>query len=308
MEQPLKPTFRPPPADDFLGVPKQVWIIASALAVIAIISVLSYLLWDKSRELAKAQSSQTQSQADAQALRDAAAKAQADAAALREKLNQNLAQIADLQKEKENTVQSHKSLEDELRAALESKDVTISQLQGKLTVNILDRILFESGEAVLKPDGEAVLRKVAQVLNQHPTLKVHVIGHTDNVPIRPGSHNHFASNWELSVGRAISAVRFLSEKAGVDPRQLGALGYGEFRPIADNATREGRARNRRIAITVLSEELAGSDAVAPTTASVPASTNNITLTPGLAVPPPATVTNVPVEGGNSPVNIGSPED
>src|SRR6185312_8336739 len=108
-------------------------------------------------------------------------------------------------------VQSSKSLESEMRSELESKDVTISKLQGKLTVNILDRVMFDSGEAILKPDGESVLRKIAAILAGHPELKIHVIGHTDNVPIR----NRFASNWELSAARALAAVHFFTEKAAV---------------------------------------------------------------------------------------------
>ena len=195
----------------------------------------------------------------------AAARTQAEAADLKDKLAESQARIQELQKEKDAAVQTHQSLEDEMRAALESKDVTISQLQGKLTVNILDRVLFDSGEAELKPAGAAVLRKVAAILAQHPNLKIHVIGHTDNVPIRAAARNRFPSNWELSTARATAAVRFLTENAGVDPRRLGAVGYGEFRPVADNATPEGRARNRRIAITILSEELAGAD-TAPTAA------------------------------------------
>ena len=169
-------------------------------------------------------------------------------------------QVANLEKEKEMVAQSAKGLEEEMRNDLESKDVTISKLQGKLTVNILDRVMFDSGEAILKPAGESVMRKIAAILAEHPELKIHVIGHTDNVPIRPEARSRFVSNWELSTARALAAVRFLCEKGGVDPRQLGAVGYGEFRPIADNSTAEGRARNRRIAITILSEELAGSDA------------------------------------------------
>jgi len=164
--------------------------------------------------------------------------------------------IADLEKEKTKAEQKAKGLEDEMRSSLESKDVTISNLQGKLTVNILDRVLFDSGEAELKPDGESVLRKIAAVLAGHPELKIQVIGHTDNVPIRI----RFPSNWELSTARALAALHFLTEKAGVDPRRVGAAGYGEYRPIADNATAEGRARNRRIAIAILPDELAGADA------------------------------------------------
>ena len=165
-------------------------------------------------------------------------------------------QVADLQKERDMAAQMSKSLEDEMRADLESKDVTISKLQGKLTVNILDRVMFDSGEAILKPAGEGVMRKIGVILTAHPTLKINVIGHTDNVPM----HNRFASNWELSTARALAAVHFLTEKAGVDPRRVGAVGYGEYRPIADNSTVEGRAKNRRIAITILPDELAAADA------------------------------------------------
>jgi chemotaxis protein MotB len=178
-----------------------------------------------------------------------------------------------------------------MRAALESKDVTISRLQGKLTVNILDRILFDSGEADLKPDGSAVLRKVAGILAQHPELTVHVIGHTDNVPIKASARRRFPSNWELSTTRATAAVRFLTENAGVDPRRVGAVGYGEFRPVADNATAEGRARNRRIAITILSEEMVGADtapALIPKGAAVPGAstvtTNTLDDSPARSLP------------------------
>ena len=166
-------------------------------------------------------------------------------------------QVADLEKEKELAGQTAKGLENEMRSDLESKDVTISKLQGKLTVSILDRVMFDSGEAILQPEGESVLRKIAAILAGHPDLKIHVVGHTDNVPIR----TRFASNWELSTARALAAVHFLTEKAGVDPRRIGAVGYGEFRPLADNSTPEGRARNRRIAITILPDELAGADTV-----------------------------------------------
>lgn len=175
--------------------------------------------------------------------------------------------VADLEAEKKKTAQQAKDLENEMRAGLESRDVTISNLKGKLTVNIMDRVLFDSGEAVLKPDGEAVLQKVADMLTKHPEIKIQVIGHTDNVPIRAGARTKFASNWELSTARALAAVHFLGEQAGVDPRRLGAVGYGEFRPVADNSTAEGRAKNRRIAIAILPDELAGSDAVPPPSAA-----------------------------------------
>ena len=246
---------------------KEAWIIASALTAVLLLGLLGFMAWEKKREVEKVRTEM----ADAEA---AAAKIQAEATDLKEKLADSQTRMGELQKEKDAVMQSHKSLEDEMRSALESKEVTISQLQGKLTVNILDRVMFDSGEADLKPSGDAVLLKVAAVLAQHLNLKVHVIGHTDNVPIRSGARNRFPSNWELSTARATAAVRFLTEKAGVDPRRLGAVGYGEFRPMADNSTSEGRARNRRIAITILSEEMAGSDTA--TIASPTVSTNTVT--------------------------------
>ncbi len=171
-----------------------------------------------------------------------------------------------------------------MRSALESRDVTISNLKGKLTVNILDRVMFDSGEAILKPDGQAVLQKVADLLAKHPELKIHVIGHTDNVPIRATLRSRFASNWELSTARALAAVHFLSEQAGVDSRRMGAVGYGEFRPIADNATPEGRAKNRRIAIAILPDELAAADTIT----DLPPAPSTNTISTASAVPATST--------------------
>ncbi len=200
------------------------------------------------------------------------------------------AEKARLAREKEAIARSQQSLEAEMRRALESKDVTISELQGKLTVDILDRVLFDSGEATLKPEGEQVLRRVAEVLAQYPNRQIHVIGHTDNVPIRADARGKYPSNWELSTARATAAVRFLSEQAGVAPHRLGAVGYGEFHPVADNSTAEGRAKNRRIALVVLSEEMVGVD-TAPTVRPIAADTNAPAAT--VTNPPPSAVTNAP---------------
>jgi chemotaxis protein MotB len=254
-------------ANQSLLPPKLGWIIAGILAALLVVVLL---LWatavGKQRGFVSLQSKLDDANANlASALNDLQ-KDNDQIAALQ-------AQVADLQKDKETAAQMAKGLEDEMRNDLESKDVTISKLQGKLTVNILDRVMFDSGEAILKPDGESVMRKIAAILAEHPALKIHVIGHTDNVPIR----NRFASNWELSSARALAAVHFLTEKAGVDPRRVGAVAYGEFRPLADNATAEGRARNRRIAITILPDELVGADNVPVPKPNVPAD----------APPPPA---------------------
>jgi chemotaxis protein MotB len=185
-------------------------------------------------------------------LRDSLGRTEQDRQLLQDEVRRRQAEFERLEQEHRTVTEAHGRLESEMRTALESRDVTISELAGKLTVNILDRVLFASGEAEIKAEGQDVLRKVAQVLGQFPDRQIHVIGHTDNVPIRTA---RFPSNWELSAARAIAAVRFLTEQAGVDPRRLGALGHGEFHPVAENGSPEGRAQNRRIAIVVLPELL-----------------------------------------------------
>lgn len=237
-------------------MPKSTWIVPSILSALLILGALGWTAWKRGSELAAAQASleearkaAEQNAAQAVALKTDLDAAKADMTELTEKL-------AEAEKEMATASKTKNTLEEEMRAALQSKDVTISQLQGKLTVNILDHVLFDSGEAALKAEGQEVLRRLAAVLAAHTNRAIHVIGHTDNVPIRAGARGRFASNWELSTARATAAVRFLHEQAGVNPKQLGALGYGEFHPVADNATPEGRAKNRRIAVVVLPEELA----------------------------------------------------
>lgn len=277
-------------------MPKETWMIASALTVALLLGVLGLSSWNKRQQL-------VQAQAELADARGTIAKSQAEATELKDKLAESQARIESLQKEKQDVVQSHQSLENEMRASLESKDVTISQLQGKLTVNILDRVLFDSGEAELKPEGAEVLRKVADFLTQHPDLKVQVIGHTDNVPIKPSARNRYPSNWELSTARATAAVRYLSEQAGIDPRRLGAVGYGEFRPIADNSTPEGRAKNRRIAITILSGEMAGADTAPSVKGAAPLSP----VSPAPALAATNAAWGVKSEEGGEPATNAAPE-
>ena len=254
------------------------WIAAGILAVLLVVSLL---LWASAGGKLRGLESLRTKLDDANA---SLASAQAENQKDKDQIAALQSKVADLEQDKNTAAQMAKGLENEMRADLESKDVTISNLQGKLTVNILDRVMFDSGEAILKPAGESVMRKIAAILAGHPQLKIHVIGHTDNVPIRPEARNRFASNWELSTARALAAVHFLTEKAGVDPRRVGAIGYGEYRPIADNATAEGRARNRRIAITILPDELAGADTVPAVKPD--ASTNSPLQSSGTETPEP----------------------
>jgi chemotaxis protein MotB len=239
-------------------MPRQTWIIATILSALVVVGVIGFSAWQKSQEIDRLRDELREAREAARQVTQKGGSLQNELAALRER-------IMELQREHAAAAQQQSALEQQMRAALESKDITISELQGRLTVNIVDRILFDSGEADLRPEGQAVLLKVAGILAQHPKRQIHVIGHTDNVPIR----KKFPSNWELSCARATAAVRFLQDQAAVDPRRLGALGYGEFHPLADNATAEGRAKNRRIAIVVLPEELAPTDVKPAPSASPP---------------------------------------
>ncbi len=280
-------------------MPKQTWYIAAILSLCAVLAFVGLNSWQRSSELEKTQAGLKLAQGSAEQTA-----AQLDAT--NRKLAEKDALVAQLEKERQDAATAQKSLEDQMRASLQSKDITISQLQGKLTVNILDRILFDSGEAQLKPEGEQVLQKIAGVLSQFPNRQIHVVGHTDDVPLSANLRQRFASNWELSTARATAAVRFLQETANVDPRRLGAVGYGEFHPIAPNTSAEGRAQNRRIALVVLPEELAGAD-VPPPGDVKPKVTPPASSTPAPApAPAPSSGTSTPPPAPAAPIAPGKP--
>jgi len=120
-----------------------------------------------------------------------------------------------------------------------------------LTIHIKDYALFESGKADLKSEAIVVLETVADEIGQ---IRNHVVveGHTDNMPINTP---RFPSNWELSTARATNVLRFLVEKKNFTPDRISARGFGEYRPVASNATGNGRAKNRRVDIVILSDQL-----------------------------------------------------
>ncbi|RMG92597.1 MAG: chemotaxis protein MotB [Candidatus Dadabacteria bacterium] len=134
---------------------------------------------------------------------------------------------------------------------VEEGRVVIEQLKGKLSVKVLDEILFDSGSARIKPEGEEVLRRLGEVLKAQTEKAIVIEGHTDNVPISGALAERFPTNWELSTARATSVVRFLQDQVGVEPERLSAVGFGPYRPVASNDTPEGRARNRRIEIKLV---------------------------------------------------------
>ncbi|NLV91197.1 MAG: flagellar motor protein MotB [Firmicutes bacterium] len=116
-----------------------------------------------------------------------------------------------------------------------------------LIIRFADQVFFDLGRANLTEQARAVLNELVPVLRELPN-PIRVEGHTDNLPIR---NQIFPSNWELSTARATSVIRFLIEEHGFSPTQLSASGYGEYRPVADNSTDSGRARNRRVDIVIL---------------------------------------------------------
>jgi chemotaxis protein MotB len=145
---------------------------------------------------------------------------------------------------------THDKLISELKDQIQKQEVTIKESQDSLSLNFVDRILFEFGKADLTPEGEKVLKKVGEALKNITGKKIRVTGHTDPVPIRPEYMNKFPSNWELSAARAASVVRYFQEKTGLDPKDLEAVGRSFYHPEAGNDTKEGRARNRRVEILI----------------------------------------------------------
>lgn len=165
--------------------------------------------------------------------------------------------IALLRKAREEEVQTvsrtYEDLLNEMKGEIERGQITITELKGKLTVDVLDKILFDSGRAEVKPEGLDILKRVVEILKGVTDKTIHIEGHTDNVPIGGALAKRYPTNWELSAARAINITRYL-ESEGIDPVLLSAAACGEYQPVADNETPEGRAKNRRIAIILLPRE------------------------------------------------------
>jgi chemotaxis protein MotB len=146
---------------------------------------------------------------------------------------------------------AHDQLVKELQAEIENKEIQITQLADRLSVSLVDKILFPSGEAEITPAGLKVLERVGNIIKNVEDKIIRVEGHTDNVPIHPRLQKQFLTNWELSTARATNVVRFLQDRIGMDATRLHAVGLSEYHPIASNATPAGRSQNRRIEIALL---------------------------------------------------------
>ena len=144
-----------------------------------------------------------------------------------------------------------KSLQDEISKG----NITIQQVRDRLTINMVDRVLFDSGQAQLKPAGIKVLKQVGDVLKTVTDKQIRIEGHTDNVPISSKLQDRFKTNWELSAARATTVVRYLIDQGGADRQYLSAVGYADTHPHASNDSEEGRSSNRRIEIVLYPKDL-----------------------------------------------------
>lgn len=162
-------------------------------------------------------------------------RAELDATAVSAKVAQERAEKAD-------------ALADGLEKSVAKTEGELTRSRGKLTLSLVDKVMFPSGKAELTPQGKVVLEKVGALFNKFPDKQIWVIGHTDDIPIR---NEWFESNWELSAARALTVVHFLQDEAKVDPKRLAAAGMGPYRPVS----RSKRAKNRRIEIVLLPKDV-----------------------------------------------------
>ena len=159
--------------------------------------------------------------------------------------------IQDLQSEMARKDSLNMALVMNLKGAIgnmEDEDINIKVDKGVVYIDISDKLLFKSGKYEITPQAKEVLGKVAAVLKNQPDIEFMVEGHTDNVAY---SNGVLLDNWDLSVKRSTAVVRILQNQYGLDPKKMAAAGRGEYNPVADNSTAQGKAKNRRTRIVIL---------------------------------------------------------
>ena len=159
-------------------------------------------------------------------------------------------QLAQARSDAERQARLSKLEVEDVRRELDDKNRRLEELT-RLEVKRL--ILFGFGEDDLAPKGLEAAREIADLLTQYPEYRIRVEGHTDDRTIGPSLKDKVETNWELSALRAATVVRYLIDNLFVDPARIAAVGYGKFRPIADNATEEGRAKNRRVEVVIFQD-------------------------------------------------------
>ena len=155
-------------------------------------------------------------------------------------------------KDLENTIaqldKTKHQIETNLQKQIKAQQVKLEEMEGKLKVTFVDKILFNSGSVRINREGMDLLSTLIESFKQNKNHNIIVQGHTDNLLIKPEFREIYPTNWELSAARSTSVVRYLQEKAGVDPERIAACGNSFYKPIASNLTEEGQKQNRRIEI------------------------------------------------------------
>ncbi|MGZ6236509.1 MAG: OmpA family protein [Syntrophales bacterium] len=177
----------------------------------------------------------------------------ADLEAENTRLKADLAELKKKEAEVQSESNTYKQLMQEMKGEVAKGQITISELKGKLTVDLVDKILFASGQSEVTKEGLAVLKRVNDILKNVKDKSIRIEGHTDNVKIKGALVKQYPTNWELSAARAINVTKYLQQQR-IDLALLSATAFGEYKPIAGNETPEGRAKNRRIAIILLPKE------------------------------------------------------
>lgn len=165
---------------------------------------------------------------------------------LKDQLMKTQTRLNELESTNSEMTAMNDSLRSELGTLVKREDVEM-EIKDKYTVlRVPDELFFSSGSANVRPQGNEVISKLAQIFAKYPNYNIRVEGHTDNKQIKLDFLDAFKSNWELSSARAINVVKRLESEGHLDPKRLAAVGVGENHPIASNDTPEGRAKNRRV--------------------------------------------------------------
>ena len=141
-----------------------------------------------------------------------------------------------------------KKIEEGLKEQIANQQIKIEEIEGKLKLTFIDKILFNSGSTKINKKGKDILLTFAESIQEDKDHNILVEGHTDNVGVGSALKSKFPSNWELSTSRSSAVVRFLQEKGNIEPERLSAIGFSYFKPVASNDEEEGRSQNRRIEI------------------------------------------------------------
>jgi chemotaxis protein MotB len=147
--------------------------------------------------------------------------------------------------------ETRRKIEIGLKEQIASQVIKLEEMEGKLKVTFVDKILFNSGSVQINPRGQELLLEFADSFRENGAQNIVVEGHTDDVSVGAALKRRFPSNWELSTARAASVARFFQEQAGLEPARLAATGYSYFHPVALNESEEGRSQNRRIEIILV---------------------------------------------------------